>query len=145
MEVRRLRAIGLAALLLGCGGGGSAPEQARRAPQPERTAEPRPTRTPERETFERAGCPAGLANCAEATGRVIAVEAVDPDGDGDAHYVLAGGRVTAPGLSVIDVAKHLRPRRLPRIGDRVSAAGPVYTGSYGQRQIQALVVRYDRR
>ena len=70
---------------------------------------------------------------------------MDPDGDGDAHYVLAGGRITAPGISVIDVPKDLRPRRLPRLGDRVSAAGPVFTGSYGQRQIQALEVHHQRR
>jgi hypothetical protein len=108
---------------------------------PHRTDAPPPERTP----LVPARCPAGLANCAEATGRVIAVEAVDPDGDGDAHYVLAGGSITAPGISVIDVAPRLRPERLPRIGDRVTAAGPVFTGSYGQRQIQAIEVRHRRR
>jgi hypothetical protein len=76
---------------------------------------------------------------------VIYVEAVDPDGDGDAHYVLAGGRVTGPGLSVIDVARALRPRRLPRVGDLVSAAGPVFTGSHGQRQIGAVELHHQRR
>ena len=45
--------------------------------------------------------------------------------------------VTAPGLAVIDVERGLRPHPLPGPGDRVSAAGPVYRGSYGQRQIQA--------
>ena len=38
---------------------------------------------------------------------------------------------------MIDVERDLRPHPLPGIGDRISAAGPVYTGSYGQRQIQA--------
>jgi hypothetical protein len=38
---------------------------------------------------------------------------------------------------VIDIGADLRPDPLPRTGDRVSAAGPVYTGSYGQRQIEA--------
>jgi len=72
---------------------------------------------------------------------VIFVEAVDPDGDGDAHLVLASGQsVTAPGLTVVDVPQALRPRPLPRAGDRVSAAGPVFTGSYGQRQIEAVDV-----
>jgi hypothetical protein len=94
--------------------------------------------------MRRARCPAGLAGCRVATGRVIYVEAVDPDGDGDAHYVLAGGNITGPGLSVIDVPRDLRPRRLPRPGDAVSAAGPVFTGSYGQRQIQAVVVHQRR-
>jgi hypothetical protein len=79
------------------------------------------------------------------TGRVILVEAVDPDGDGDAHYVLAGGDVTAPGVSVVDVGPHLRPARLPRPGDLVSAAGPVYPGSFGQGQIEAVEVHHQRR
>jgi len=132
----------LSSMLVACGGGADG-DDAPSAPEPSRpAAEPSPT--PEHRTLERARCPPGLANCAEATGRVIAVEAVDPDGDGDAHYVLAGGHVTAPGISVIDVARTLRPRRLPRIGDRVSAAGPVYTGSYGQRQIQAVVLHHER-
>jgi hypothetical protein len=126
----------------------------RPAPDRPRAASPRaaerpaatPTATPRTapRPVRRARCPAGLAGCRVATGRVIYVEAVDPDGDGDAHYVLAGGNITAPGLSVIDVAKRLRPRRLPRVGDRVSAAGPVYTGSFGQRQIEAVVVHHRR-
>lgn len=92
-----------------------------------------------------ARCPADAANCRAVTGRVLYVEAVDPDGDGDAHYVLAGGDVTFPGVSVIDVEADLRPRRLPRLGDLVTAAGPVYEGSHGQRQIQATEVRQRRR
>lgn len=91
-----------------------------------------------------ARCPADATNCASATGRVLYVEAVDPDGDGDAHYVLLGGDVTAPGMSVIDVAKALRPKRLPEPGDTLTAAGPVYRGSHGQSQIQATVVRFRR-
>jgi hypothetical protein len=94
---------------------------------------------------ERARCAAGADNCAAVTGRVVYVERVDPDGDGDAHYVLAGGNVTARGVSVIDVRRHLRPRRLPRIGDLVSAAGPVYEGSFGQRQIEATEIHHQRR
>ncbi len=86
----------------------------------------------------------GAAGCAAVTGRVLYVEAVDADGDGDAHYVVAGGSVTAPGVSVIDVARTLRPRRLPRPGELVSAAGPVSTGSYGQRQIEATELHHQR-
>jgi len=137
-----------AALAGGCGSGGGDPVRSAEPPEPRPTAPPRaatPTATPERATVRRARCAAGAENCAAATGRVIYVEAVDPDGDGDAHYVLAGGNVTAPGLSVIDVAADLRPRRLPRRGELVSAAGPVSTGSHGQRQIGAVEVNYQRR
>ena len=76
---------------------------------------------------------------------MLYVEAVDPDGDGDAHLVLAGGRITAPGISAIAVRRELRPRRLPRIGDWVSAAGVVWTGSHGQQQIEAEVLHIGRR
>jgi len=130
-----------AAAAAGCGGDEEPePRTATKAePPPVRTAT-RPER-PEPPPLEPARCPAGQANCASATGRVIYVEKVDPDGDGDAHFVLAGGNVTGPGLSVVDVAPALRPDPLPRAGDLVTASGPVYRGSYGQRQIEARQLR----
>jgi hypothetical protein len=70
---------------------------------------------------------------------------VDPDGDGDAHFVLASrDSITGPGISAIDVRKGLRPDPLPGPGDRISAAGPVQRGSYGQRQIHALRLNVAR-
>ena len=42
---------------------------------------------------------------------------------------------------MIDVARELRPRPLPEAGDLLSAAGPVFRGSYQQRQIEATEVR----
>ena len=73
---------------------------------------------------------------------IVYVEAVDPDGDGDAHFVVAGAEdITAPGLTAIDVARELRPRPLPRVGEWLSAAGPVHRGSFGQSQIEAVEVR----
>jgi hypothetical protein len=128
-------------LLLATAGacGGTAADKPRRAPSASADA-PR-----ERATVRRAACGAETTGCAAVTGRVLYVEAVDPDGDGDAHYVLAGGDVTAPGLSVVDVGRDLRPRRLPRAGELVSAAGPVFTGSHGQRQIEAVELHHQRR
>jgi hypothetical protein len=116
--------------------GRSGREEAR---APDRLARPRATPLPATR------CPAGLANCRTASGRILYVERVDPDGDGDAHFVLASREaITAPGLSVVDVKRSLRPRPLPRPGDRLSAAGPVYTGSYGQRQIEAVALHVAR-
>jgi hypothetical protein len=93
----------------------------------------------------RASCPAAAANCRSASGRVLYVERVDPDGDGDAHFVLASrDSVTAPGISVIDVKRSLRPSPLPGPGDMLSAAGPVYRGSHGQRQIEAIELNVAR-
>jgi hypothetical protein len=121
------------AALGGCGGD-SSDEPKVRAPEPA----PPPARAP---APEPATCPAGVANCRTASGSVVYVERVDPDGDGDAHFVLLSrDSITAPGVSVIDVRRDLRPDPLPGPGDRISAAGPVYQGSHGQRQIEAVVV-----
>lgn len=100
--------------------------KARRAAGRERVALPAPP------------CPSGVAGCSSVAGRVVYVEAVDPDGDGDLHVVVTGGSVTAPGFTAIDVRAGLRPARDPRLGDRAAAAGPVQTGSHQQRQIHAL-------
>ena len=91
--------------------------------------------------LEPARCPEHVAGCAEVTGRVVYVERVDPDGDGDLHVVVNGGGISLPGLTAIDVRPGLRPRRDPRPGDRVTAAGPVQRGSFGQDQIHALRFR----
>ena len=132
--MRRFLALSALALALvpGCGGGGGdEPTTARAEKSPE--APPPPPK------LRRAHCPPGVAGCRVASGRIIYVERVDPDGDGDAHFVLASrAGVTAPGISAIDVRRGLRPHPLPGPGDRLSAAGPVQTGSYGQRQIHAL-------
>lgn len=84
-------------------------------------------------------CPAELASCRHTEGRIVYVERVDPDGDGDAHFVVVDPQsITLPELTAIDVRKGLRPHPLPEAGDLISAAGPVQTGSYGQSQIHAL-------
>jgi hypothetical protein len=86
-------------------------------------------------------CPSGHPSCRSAAGEIIYVERVDPDGDGDAHFVLRDPQgITLPGITVIDVRKGLRPHPLPGIGDTISAAGPIQIGSYGQEQIHALEV-----
>jgi hypothetical protein len=93
-------------------------------------------------TLKRARCPQGLPGCRSAIGRVVLVESVDPDGDGDLHVVLIGrDGVTAPGFTAVDVRRGLRPRRDPKVGQLVTAAGQVQRGSYGQRQIHAVSFR----
>lgn len=90
-------------------------------------------------------CPPGLPSCRTAEGRIVFVERVDPDGDGDAHFVIADPQgITGPGLTAIDVRKGLRPDPLPGPGDLISAAGPVQTGSFGQSQIHALELHVGR-
>jgi hypothetical protein len=96
---------------------------------------------PEQTAAPAAQCPAEVSGCRAVSGRIVYVEAVDPDGDGDAHFVLADvDSVTGPGITVVDVRADLRPQPLPGIGDHLSAAGPVATGSHGQQQIEAVRV-----
>ncbi|HXR60089.1 MAG TPA: hypothetical protein VN732_02070 [Solirubrobacterales bacterium] len=97
------------------------------------------------ETVTPSHCPPGLTSCRATEGRITFVERVDPDGDGDAHFVIRDPRsITLPGLTAIDVRAGLRPRPLPGPGDLISAAGPVQTGSYGQHQIHALELHVAR-
>jgi hypothetical protein len=138
---RILLLCGLAlAILAGCGSGDDGVPGTQPSPP-----EPRPGRSAEPATVPPSRCPAGLPECCETEGRIVYVERVDPDGDGDAHFVIADPQgITLPGLTAIDVRKGLRPRPLPGPGDLISAAGPVQTGSYGQRQIHALVINVTR-
>ena len=83
-----------------------------------------------------------MPTCLTTSGRIVYVERVDPDGDGDAHFVVIDPQgITLPGITAIDVRKGLRPDPLPGYGDLISAAGPVQTGSHGQSQIHALELR----
>jgi hypothetical protein len=142
-----------ALLLSGCLGGDDDDGSGDRA-QADPPAADEPTRDrsgaraedpPRTSRLEPARCPPDLSNCRTARGRIVYVERVDPDGDGDAHFVLSSPEaITLPGLSVIDVKRSLRPRPLPGPGDRISAAGPVYRGSYGQKQIEAIELHVAR-
>jgi hypothetical protein len=96
-------------------------------------------------TVEPSHCPAGHPACRETVGRIVYVERVDADGDGDAHFVIRDPQgITLRGLTAIDVRAGLRPHPLPGPGDLISAAGPVQTGSYGQSQIHALELHVAR-
>jgi hypothetical protein len=125
----------------GCGDDGGPDRSAlqEEAPHPAREKPAPLEEKPAADSVAPSRCPAGLPSCRAAEGRIAYVERVDPDGDGDAHFVIVDSQsITLPGLTAIDVRKGLRPRPLPGPGDLISAAGPVQTGSYGQSQIHAL-------
>jgi hypothetical protein len=153
-----VRALLFAVVLLILVGGGvwasADAERADREPaevrEPARTPEPRAPRrrrsSPPARPLRASKCPDGVAGCREISGRVVFVESVDPDGDGDLHVVLAGDDgLSGPGITAVDIAPALRPRRDPRVGDSMSAAGPVQRGSYGQSQVHALEMHLRRR
>jgi hypothetical protein len=139
---RPLAVLAAVLLLAGCSSGSEPDGEPASGPGPRASggaAQPPRDRGAGRVPLRRAHCPPRLTNCREARGRILYVERVDPDGDGDAHFVLLSRQsITAPGLTVVDVERALRPSPLPGPGQRLSAAGPVYRGSYGQRQIQAI-------
>jgi hypothetical protein len=125
----------VAAALSGCAEDSKPREKGEQPPRDEQPARIAPVR-----------CDDAVASCRSATGRVLYVESVDADGDGDLHVVLASAEgISAPGITAVDVKPALRPRRDPRVGDLVAAAGPVYRGRFGQRQIEATAVRFRRR
>lgn len=126
------------ATLSGCGADEDSPDSEAPPRASERSA-PRVAEKPRAESVAPARCRADLPGCRSAEGRIVFVERVDPDGDGDAHFVILDPQgITLPGLTAIDVRKGLRPDPLPGVGDLISAAGPVQTGSYGQSQIHAI-------
>lgn len=143
--MRRLILLALLGLLAGCGStpSGPAPHPADLPPTPrERAAEREAAKRPPAPR-----CPANAGNCRTGAGRVLALESVDPDGDGDLHLVLASSdSITLPGITVLDVNKDLRPKVDPRVGDWAAGAGPVYPGSHSQHQIQVeRIVVWPRR
>lgn len=135
--IRGSAPLAAALVLAGCGGGSDSP------PEPAPRTEPPRAERPARLTPAR--CPGDLPACRSASGRILYVERVDPDGDGDAHFVLASPQsITAPGISAVAVERSLRPRPLPGPGDRLSAAGEVFRGHFGQKQIEAVVLHVAR-
>ena len=105
------------------------PAGSRRKPRPFTGCDPRtsslstlmaarPRREPGSRPAAPSHCPPGHPACRETVGRIVYVERVDPDGDGDAHFVIRDPQsITLPGLTAIDVRKGLRPHPLPGPGD----------------------------
>ncbi|UJA19792.1 hypothetical protein HJD18_05940 [Thermoleophilia bacterium SCSIO 60948] len=139
----------LATAFASCGGDPAPPGASAQDPKPAEKVqretprdEPRePARPAQVQIPEPPACVDDGDACVQAGGRILYVERVDPDGDGDAHFVTTSpDSVTAPGVTVFDVRTDLRPDPLPGPGDAISASGPVLEGSYGQRQIEADAV-----
>lgn len=127
--------------LAGCGAGDDSTSSSDESTHQEAAKPP----SPPAETVAPSHCPPSHPACRETVGRIVYVEANDPDGDGDAHFVILDPQgITYRGITAIDVRAGLRPHPLPGPGDLVSAAGPVQTGSYGQSQIHALVLHVGR-
>lgn len=140
VELVSLACAGLLVAVSGCGGAAGTTNGTTQQPPVVTRASPDEHRDkPVAEAVEPSHCRPGLPSCRSTKGRIVYVERVDPDGDGDAHFVVVDPQgITLPGLTAIDVRKGLRPDPLPGPGDLISAAGPVQTGSYGQSQIHAL-------
>jgi hypothetical protein len=134
------------AMVAGCGGGESYTVDPGMPAVTTGRSEPQRRQRSAADKVASSRCPAALSGCRSAEGRITYVERIDPDGDGDAHFVILDPQgITLPGLTAIDVRKGLRPHPLPRVGDLISAAGPVQTGSYGQSQIHALELHVAER
>lgn len=140
---------GVALVLMSRGDDSSKRDQSAKSEQPARNAaKPEPPTgsesapaepTEPQKVLTASTCPADLSNCVVASGRVIYVEKVDPDGDGDAHFVTTSAEsVTGPGITIFDVRTDLRPDPLPGVGDLVGGAGSVFRGSRGQKQVEAV-------
>jgi hypothetical protein len=133
-----LAGIAILAPISGCSGaGGSTPNTAGQPQAGDRSLRQGREEPPAKPPAAR--CPRGLSGCRTTEGPIIYLERVDPDGDGDAHFVVSDPQsITLRGMTAIDVRKGLRPHPLPGLGEWISAAGPVQTGSYGQSQIHAI-------
>lgn len=140
VELVSLACAGLLLAVSGCGDTAGTTKSTMQQPQVVKRASPDEHRDkPVVEAVEPSHCQPGLPSCRTTEGRIVYVERVDPDGDGDAHFVVIDPQgITLPGLTAIDVRKGLRPQPLPGPGDLISAAGPVQIGSHGQSQIHAL-------
>jgi hypothetical protein len=136
-RIAALAGIAVLGSIWGCGGGDGAATNTAEPPRAGGRSSPQgagePTVPPA------AHCPPGLSGCRTTVGPIVYLERVDPDGDGDAHFVVRDPQgITLRGMTAIDVRKGLRPHPLPGLGEWISAAGPVQTGSYGQSQIHAI-------
>ncbi len=137
MRIRGAAIVAVALLLPAAGCGGDAAENGTGAQNGDPTDAPGEKAAAA--TVMPSHCPPNLSGCRTTKGRIAYVERVDPDGDGDAHFVILDPQgISLPGLTAIDVRRGLRPHPLPGVGELISAAGPVQTGSYGQDQIHAL-------
>src|SRR5205085_7464351 len=108
--------VGLLLAISGCGAGTGTTGGTATQPRSRERPSPREHRDKPAvvERVAASHCPPGLPGCRTTKGRIVYVERVDPDGDGDAHFVVIDPQgITLPGLTSIDVRRGLRPQPLP--------------------------------
>lgn len=79
--------------------------------------------------------------CARVSGRVVLVEDVDSDGDGDRHLVL----VSRLRPRIVKLARDFPLERLPRRGSVVRATGVLLKGASGREELKAATIAFGGR
>jgi hypothetical protein len=81
--------------------------------------------------------PSDWRPCQVVDGRIVYLQRVDPDGDGDLHVLLLSRQsVTGPWLTMLKVPAPLRTGMDPGIGRWVRALGQRFRAEHGENSIR---------
>jgi hypothetical protein len=77
--------------------------------------------------------------CRPVDGRIVYIQRVDSDGDGDLHLLLISRQsVSAPGFTMLKINARLREGMDPGIGRWVSAVGMEFDAEHGERSVDVI-------